>query len=176
MIYKFISILFTFWIRLRYFNRIKLSGIIILDEGFAKISIDKGAKLIIKGNVSLRKNTQILIRENAICIIGKGSFFNRNCSIVCRKNIEIGEDCLFGEDVKIYDNDHLVDANKIYKKKFKTSKVLIGKNVWVGNNVNILKQSIIYSNSIIGAMSLVTSDLKEPGVFVGIPAKRIKSR
>tara|TARA_B110000196_G_C20828629_1_gene512702 strand:+ start:133 stop:660 length:528 start_codon:yes stop_codon:yes gene_type:complete len=174
--YRVFSILFTGYLKLRYWNRIKLSGIIILDEGFAKISIDKGAKLIIEGNVSLRKNTQILIRENAICIIGKGSFFNRNCSIVCRDNIEIGQDCLFGEGVKIYDNDHFVDANKIYKKKFKTSKVLIGKNVWVGNNVNILKQAMIYSNSIIGAMSLVTSDLKEPGVFVGIPAKRIKSR
>ena len=174
--YKIFSILFTGFLKIRYFNRIKLFGIIILDGGFAKISIAKGAKLIIKGNISLRKNTQILVRENAICIVGKGTFFNRNCSIVCRKHIEIGEDCLFGEDVKIYDNDHFVDANKIFKKKFKTSKVLIGKNVWVGNNVNILKQSMIYSNSIIGAMSLVTSDLKEPGVFVGIPAKRIKSR
>ena len=176
MTYKFISILFTFWIRLRYFNSIKLSGFIILEGGFVKINIAKGAQLIIQGNISLRKNTQILIRENAICIIGKGTFFNRNCSVICRESIQIGEDCLFGEDVKIYDNDHFEDVNKIYKKKFKTSKVLIGKNVWVGNNVNILKQSTIYSNSIIGAMSLVTSDLKEPGVFVGIPSKRIKSR
>ena len=174
--YRIFSILFTSYLKLRYFNRIKLSGVIILDGGFAKISIAKGAKLVIKGNISLRKNTQILVRENAVCVIGKGSFFNRNCSLICRENIEIGNDCLFGEDVKIYDNDHFVDANKIYKKKFKTSKVFIGKNVWVGNNVNILKQSMIYSNSIIGAMSLVTSDLKEPGVFVGIPSKRIKSR
>ena len=174
--YKILSILFTGYLKLRYFNRIQLSGFIILDGGFVRIDIAKRAKLIIKGHISLRKNTQILVRENALCVIGKGSFLNRNCSVICRENIEIGEDCLFGEDVKIYDNDHVMDSNKIYKKKFTTSKVLIGKNVWVGNNVNILKDSTIYSNSIIGAMSLVGSDLKGSGVFVGIPVKRIKSR
>ena len=55
--YWIISILFTGYLKLRYFNRIKLSGSFILDGGFVNINIANGTKLIIKGSISLRQNS-----------------------------------------------------------------------------------------------------------------------
>ena len=98
---KGIGIPYTIYLKLYYFKQLEIKGL-IFPEGFVSISIHKGAKLIIKGNITLRQGTQILIRENARCVIGKKVFFNRNCSLVCRDNIIIGNSVLLGESVKIY--------------------------------------------------------------------------
>jgi acetyltransferase-like isoleucine patch superfamily enzyme len=173
MLYKFIGILYTIILKLIYFKRLKLKGF-ILPEGFITIKIAKGGKLIINGNISLRQGSQILVRENALCIIGNKVFFNRNCSVVCREQIIIEDNVLMGESVKIYDNDHLIDGYNVFRDKFTCSKVLVGKNVWIGNDVNILKGSTIFKNSIIGSMSLVKSNLLKSGIYVGIPVKLLK--
>lgn len=175
MFYKLVGILYTLTLKLIYLNRIKLKGI-ISPEGFITIKIDKNAKLTILGNITLRAGSQILVRENATCQIGSGVFFNRNCSVVCREDIMISENVLIGESVKIYDNDHKVDESKIYKDKFLTKRIIIDKNVWVGNDVNILKGSEILQNSIIGSMSLVKSKLPVSGVYVGVPVRLLSER
>jgi len=175
MFYKLIGIIFTIYLKIIYFNRIKLHGF-IFTEGLVSIKIHNNAKLIIKGNITLRKGSQILVRENAFCTIGKKVFFNRNCSLVCRKQIIIEDNVLIGESVKIYDNDHYIDSKKIYRDKYITSSILIEKNTWIGNNVNVLKGSSILKNSIIGAMSLVKTKLPKSGIYVGIPVKILKER
>jgi len=175
MFFKIISIIFNFYLKLRYLNRLKLDGLIFI-EGLVSIKIEKGANLVILGNISIRKGSQIIIRKNSFCQIGKGTFFNRNCSLVCRDKVVIGEEVLFGESVKIYDNDHFFDEEKIYKDKFITNEVMIKDYSWIGNDVNILKGTIIPENSIIGSMSLVKSRLATSGIYVGTPVKLLKSR
>lgn len=53
--------------------------------------------------------------------------------------------------------------------------VKIGNNVYVGINSIIMPNVEIVDNVIIGAGSIVTKSILEDGVYVGIPAKRIKS-
>lgn len=50
-------------------------------------------------------------------------------------------------------------------------KVKIGNNVWLGENVTILKGVTIGNNVIIGIGSIVTKDIPSNSVAVGIPAK-----
>lgn len=137
--------------------------------GFFKIEIAKNAKLIIEGDITLKSGTIIGVRKNSILKIGKGCFFNRNCSIVCREEIDIGNSCLFGESVKIYDNNHKVSLGKIYRDSYDTSPIVIEEGCWIANDVNILKGSFIPKNSVIGAMSLVNKKLDDSGIYAGIP-------
>jgi acetyltransferase-like isoleucine patch superfamily enzyme len=53
-------------------------------------------------------------------------------------------------------------------------KVIIGKNVWVGNNVTILKNSEIGDNSIVATGAVVTGKFPANVIIGGIPAKIIK--
>ena len=54
-------------------------------------------------------------------------------------------------------------------------KVKIGNNVWMGENVTILKGVTIGDNVIIGIGSIVTKDIPSNSIAVGVPAKVIGS-
>ena len=55
-------------------------------------------------------------------------------------------------------------------------KVRIGNNVWLGTHVVVIKGSVINDGAVIGAMSLVNSEIKEESINAGIPAKFIKNK
>ena len=54
-------------------------------------------------------------------------------------------------------------------------KVIIGRNVWIGNNVVILKNTGIGDNTIIAAGAVVSGEFPANVIVGGVPAKIIKS-
>jgi len=109
-------------------------------------------------NFLLRAYCNILVFPNANLKIGKGVFFNNYCSINCLDIIEIGDDTIFGEGVRLYDHNHLIEKGEtlfVEKEKYTKSPIKIGKNCWIGSNVVILKGVSIGDNSIIGAGCVV---------------------
>ena len=52
--------------------------------------------------------------------------------------------------------------------------IIIGKNVWIGSNATIAPGVTIGDNAVIGAGAVVTKDIPENAVAVGVPAKVIK--
>jgi len=110
-------------------------------------------------NVHFKKYCHLLVFNNGQLYIGNGIFFNNYCSINCLDKIEIGDNTMFGEGVKIYDHNHAhsyIDGKLIVDKdSFKTAPVIIGANCWIGSNVTILKGVTIGDNVIIGANNLI---------------------
>lgn len=51
---------------------------------------------------------------------------------------------------------------------------VIGKGAYIGTNVVIGPGLKIAPGSIVGALSFVAKDIEEPGVYVGIPAKKLR--
>lgn len=72
--------------------------------------------------------------------IGDDFFMNRNGTINCHYKIEIGKDCLIGENVHIYDHNHVFkEMNKsIASQGIKEKAVKIGDYCWIGTGVTIL--------------------------------------
>lgn len=167
--YKIYQIFYLLFLKITKRGRFVIRGKFI-SCGFFRIEIAKNAKLVIEGDITLKSGTIIGVRKNAVLTIGSGCFFNRNCSIVCREQIDIGKDCLFGESVKIYDNNHRVSLGKIDKDIYDTSPIVIEEGCWIANDVNILKGSFIPKNSVVGAMSLVNKRFETSGIYAGIPA------
>lgn len=58
----------------------------------------------------------------------------------------------------------------------KNKKVIIGNDVWIGDNVTILPSVKIGNGSIVGAGSVVTKDVPDYAIVVGVPAKVVKYR
>ena len=54
------------------------------------------------------------------------------------------------------------------------SKVIINANVWIGCGVRILDGVEIKENVIIGAGTICNKSILEEGIYVGVPAKKIK--
>ncbi|HRM59399.1 MAG TPA: acyltransferase, partial [Megamonas funiformis] len=87
---------------------------------------------------------------------GNNVFFNNYCSIVSHESISIGDNCIFGENVKIYDHNHRFNINDIKKNQgFSSQKIKIGKNCWLANNVILLKGAEIGDNTVIGAGCII---------------------
>lgn len=61
-------------------------------------------------------------------------------------------------------------------KKEKFGRIKVGKHVIIGSNSAIMPDAHIAEGCAIGAMSLVTKPTVAWGVYVGIPAKRVKER
>ena len=100
-------------------------------------------------------------------IIGAGVKINYNCIFVCRDKIEIGEGVEFGPNVLVYDHDHDFRAEGgIKSKKYKTTPVVIGKNVWIGANTIILRGTTIGDNAVIAAGSIVKDNVPVNTLFV----------
>lgn len=113
-------------------------------------------------------------------VIGNNVTFNPDCHIGCIDIIQIGDNCLFASKVFISDHNHGDLTKEFIKippgKRPLTSKggIIIGNNVWVGENVSILSGVTIGENSIIAANAVVTKDVLPNTVVGGVPAKVIK--
>ncbi|RNA60785.1 acyltransferase [Chryseobacterium nematophagum] len=115
-------------------------------------------------SISFRNFIHIVVERNATLEIGNNFFMNNFCSINCLESITIGENTLFGENVKLYDHNHSYETYPEYKVshcKFNTAPIKIGKNCWLGSNVTVLKGVSIGDNCIIGAGCIIYKDVPE---------------
>lgn len=115
-----------------------------------------------------RKGFTVFIEKDGILKIGKNVFFNSYCSITARKKISIGNNCIFGENVRLYDHNHKYKDKfqLICKQGFISDEIVIEDDCWIGSNVTILKGVHIGRHSVVGAGVIVYKDLPENSVTV----------
>tara|TARA_Y100001935_G_scaffold243190_1_gene234346 strand:+ start:79 stop:645 length:567 start_codon:yes stop_codon:yes gene_type:complete len=102
--------------------------------------------------------------------IGKNLFIDHGMGVV------IGETSQIGNNVTIYHNVTLggisPSINTEEQRDLKRHPTLQD-NVVIGSGAQILGPVVIGRNSLIGANAVVTKDVPEKSIMVGIPAKRI---
>jgi len=118
-------------------------------------------------SLNFRKRFNVLIDKSGKLIIGDYCFFNNDCSINCLGNIKIGDSCLFGENIKMYDHNHIFnDINKNIKDQgYEIGSIKIGDNCWIGSNVTILSNVIIGDNVVIGANCLIYKSIPSNSII-----------
>ncbi len=108
-------------------------------------------------------------------IIGRDNWLNNNTSLCAVQSIRIGNFCRIGDLVSIMDTDfHEIDPVTRNRSVGVIKPVSIGNNVWIGSRVMVLKGASIGDNSVIAAMSVVTSAIPPNCIAAGIPAKVIR--
>lgn len=109
-------------------------------------------------------------------IISEGVHIGRYSHIVALQRVVIDKNVLIADKVYISDNIHqytdISTAIKNQKIEFK-KEVYIGENSWIGENVSIVGASI-GKHCVVGSNSVVTKDIMDYSVVVGIPAIYIK--
>lgn len=152
-----------------------------------KTRIIRPLQIIGKKYIHLEDNVYVASCVNLICIeainglipyltVGEGTSIGNSNHIVVTGKMVIGRNVLTADRVYISDNIHkyedidmpIKDQGIIHKKD-----VVIGDGTWIGENACIIGASL-GRNVIVGANSVVTKDVPDYCVVVGIPARIIK--
>lgn len=116
------------------------------------------------------------------CFVGPFVEIQRNVSVGPRTRIQshsficelvtIGTDCFIGHGA-MFINDRFSDGKPAGGNATKWEPTTLGDRVFVGSNATILPVSIC-SDVVVGAGSVVTKNITEPGIYAGNPAKLIR--
>lgn len=140
-------------------------------------------------NVTFGENVKIVTPANLYgCTIGNDCFIGpfteiqkkavvgdrvkvQSHSFIC-EGVTIGNDCFIGHGV-MFVNDLFSEGKPAGGDEAKWKKTSIGNHVSIGSNATILPVSIC-DNVVIGAGSVVTKNISQPGIYAGNPAKFLR--
>ena len=114
-----------------------------------------------------------LARPNAKLTIENNVYINFGTEISLVREVFIGAYSLIGNDCLIYDTDwHSLDG---LDQDVPIAPTRIGRGVWLGARVIVMKGVVIGDNSVVAANSVVTKDLPNNVLAGGNPARIIRT-
>lgn len=137
----------------------------------------KEGRLELEENVTLLAGCWLTLPGDARIRIGRGVWVNGNVMLHSYGLIEIGEFTAISRGSLITDATHRRDNLDVaFAKQGMIVKgpTVIGRNVWIGNNVAIMGGVTIGDRAVVGANSVVTRDVEPGAVVGGVPARVIK--
>ncbi len=109
--------------------------------------------------------------------LGDDIRINRGCTLVSYAAISIGKLTIIGEYVSIRDANHGMAMDTPMKfQEHEAAPISIGSDVWIGRGSCILPGVTIGDGVVIGANSVVTTDIPAYSIAAGTPARVIRKR
>ena len=131
------------------------------------VALDRGVTLITKGERRAEPRIEM----------GAGCYINRHTILDAADSIVMGEKCMIGPFCVLIDHDHGLEARQdVQDQPLVTAPIRLGRAVWLGAHVTVLKGVTIGDGAVVGAGSVVTRDVAAEAIVAGVPAKQIGSR
>ena len=171
--------LLIFKIRTRFvFKKARIIRFPIRIRGKKLIKVEKGFTT----GFNCRIDAYTESNKKVVIKIGKNVQINDNVHIGGVDSINIGDNVLIASKVFITDHNHgnysgdnQDSPNSIPQERpIYSNKVVIEKNVWLGEFVSVLPGVTIGEGTIIGTMSVVNKNIPPFSIAVGSPARVIK--
>lgn len=144
-------------------------------NGLAKQGIILGNNVTI-GSRSIIDCTGVIRSLGEGLVIGDNVGISDGAHISARGKIEIENDCIIGPDVCLESENHVYIHPSIPIRLQGESRrgIKLCRGCWIGRGATVLDGVTIGSNSVIGAGAVVTKDIPDHCVAVGVPARVIK--
>ncbi len=163
-------------------------------------SIGRGLDLFLGKGATIGKYAQLSCRERGSIRIGEGSdigdfvvletqrdgsitlgnntCLNAFCVVYGAGGVTIGDNTRIACHTVIVASSHVFDdpTRDIHVQGITAEGVTIGNDVWIGAGVRIVDGVTIGDHAVIGAGAVVTKDIPENAVAVGVPARVIRLR
>jgi acetyltransferase-like isoleucine patch superfamily enzyme len=125
----------------------------------------------------LEPHVWITAPDHARVRIGEGTFLNIGVMVAAVELVEIGSHCMFANGCFVTDGNHRFDdPDRPVTWQGFTSKgpTRVGDNVWCGANVVITSGVTVGERCVIGANSVVTTDVPPRSIAAGAPARVLR--
>jgi maltose O-acetyltransferase len=122
----------------------------------------------------------VWIAKRFSCDNGKNIFIgdnftaNYNVTILDVKEVHIGNDVMIGPHTLITTVGHPLNPKGRRQRLAKAREIRIGNDVWLGGNVTVLPGVTIGNNVVVGAGAVVTKDIPDNSLALGVPARVAK--
>lgn len=92
----------------------------------------------------------------------------------CSAPIVIGEGCSIGPRVSLLTSSHQIEGPMGRAGPATWRSIVVGDGTWIGANVVILPGVTIGAGCVTGAGSVPAGDYRPDGLYVGVPARRVR--
>lgn len=134
-------------------------------------------------NIKIGKNVTIYPNVyfwgDGVIEIGNNVDIGMGTIIFSKNYVKIGNDSAIAAQCYIIDSNHGIKKDILIRDQnldVDKQGILIGNDVWIAAGCKLVKGSKINDGAVIGALSLVNTEITCNGIAVGIPAKVIKLR
>jgi len=177
------GVMFADHIVLRHPKKIHLGDNVVLSEGVVlDARHDSDARALVLGDDVMLSINVMISCKNGCVSIGARTGLSAHTIIHATNDcpVNVGEDVIIGPQCYLagggnYNHDNL-DIPIREQGIVHDGGVRLENNVWLGAKVTVLGGVTIHSGSIAGAGSIVSKDVPENSICVGIPAKVIRTR
>ena len=150
-----------------------------------KTRLDPTAQLRLKdgGSITIGRNCRIhrgviIDTYGGDVVIGDNVSLNPYCVINANGGVTIGDDCRIAAHTAIIASNHSIDDRDtpIRHQPMRTDGIVFEADVWLGAGCRVLDGCRLGQGGVIGAGAVVTSDTDPYGIYVGVPARKIRER
>ena len=108
--------------------------------------------------------------------IGAGTTINQARFIIDNAEVEIGEDCLFSDQITVQSSDQhgLIDLKTMEITNTEARKITFGDHVWIGRHAMIMPGVTLGAGTVVGAGAIVTGSFGPCCYLVGVPARCVR--
>ena len=151
----------------------------IFDQMRSRGVINLNGEIEFKGAAAIGHGSKISVEKEGKLTIGENVIITAETSIICTKEINIGNDVMLSWEVQIMDSDlhQIMDKDKNIINP--SEKVNIGDKTWIGCRCLILKGTNLKKGTIVAAGTTVSKSAnikieKENSLIGGNPLKVLK--
>ena len=152
--------------------KVRFASGVVTERRFdgLRVSVREDAELDIAENVWLRSDlgpVLLYVYPGARLEIGADSFLN-GCMVSAKARVTLGRGVWLGPGTRVFDADQH-DLDEVTPER--REPVEIGDHAWVAADVAVMRGVSIGAHSVVGARSVVTSDIPPHSLAFGSPAR-----
>jgi len=110
--------------------------------------------------------------DNALIVMGRGNILHRGVILTC--DVTIGDFNLFNKGAIISHDVRIGSYNSVQPAASMLSRSAIGDGCTIGAGACMLPGTSVPDGTTLGAGAVLLRTISEPGVYVGVPARRLR--
>ena len=137
----------------------------------------ENGRIDIGNDVSFDTGCRLVAANDAVLSFREGADIGGFCIFNCGTHVSVGEGTMMGSYCYIQSSNHGISRSRPIKGQPHTyGEIHIGADVWLAGHVTVLAGVRIGQGAVVGAKAVVSRDVPDYSISVGIPAKVIGER